>query len=169
MLKVMGTGPRSLVVASKETRKEVYDITERFILVLREEYGEILIISGLAEGWDEMIAKIAQRNNIPYDAYIPNPGYGAYYWRDHSKLGRDRFTTFKELVKGARQYYVVCNSVYQNGVHCNFVRNTAMVDACDIGIVYNPSSSGTRDGVAKLRQANKPYEIYPFTKQLTLL
>ena len=169
MFYVMGTGSRSLVTEPDHIRKMVYETTQRFILQLREEHPDIIIISGMAEGWDEMLAVIAVRNNIPFHAYIPHPTYGDYYWGRKSLLNRNRLDRFQELVGQAKNVHVSALELYVNGTHANFIRNQDMVDACDMALVYNPESRGTRDAVMRLKQANKPYETYPFTQQLTLL
>jgi hypothetical protein len=60
----------------------------------------------------------------------------------------------------------VCDSIYEeiNGkkVHANFIRNQAMVNACDMALVYKPGSRGTRDAVQRLKKADKHYEVAPF-------
>lgn len=169
MFYVMGTGSRSLVTEPDHVRKEAYGITERYILQLQEEHPDLVIISGMAEGWDELIAVIAVRNNIPFHAYIPHPTYGEYYWGRKSLLGRDRLARFRELMSSAEHVHITTTDLYVHGVHANFLRNQDMVNACDMALVYNPESRGTRDAVTRLVQAHKPYEIYPFTQQLSLL
>lgn len=159
-MKIMGTGSRSMVKAPDA--KTVYDNLEAKVLLLAAKYPDLQLISGMAEGWDEAIAKVAQRNGIPYIVMIPNQGYGDYYWRRNSVLGYDRSDMFKLLVKHASQVIYVCKTLYVNGVHSNFVRNQAMVDACDGALVYKPESAGTRDAIARLKAAGKPYMIAPF-------
>lgn len=159
-MKIMGTGSRSMVKAPDA--KAVYDNLEAKVLLLAAKYPDLQLISGMAEGWDEAIAKVAQRNGIPYIVMIPNQGYGDYYWRRNSVLGYDRSDTFKLLVKHASQVVYVCKTLYVDGVHANFVRNQAMVDACHGALVYKPESAGTRDAIARLKAAGKPYMIAPF-------
>lgn len=160
-MKIMGTGSRSMI--TRHDRVEIYQNLEAEVLRLAAKYPELHLISGMAEGWDEAIAKAAMRNGIPYSVYIPNNGYGRYYWGDHSLLGVDRMHQFNELVLNATERIVVCKSVYENGVHANFIRNQAMVDACDGALVYDPTSSGTKDAVARLNKAGKPMKAYPFS------
>jgi len=58
--------------------KEIYSDLEDYLLWYHEkEVGGIHLISGMAEGWDEAIAKVGMRNNIPYDVYIPTRNYGS--------------------------------------------------------------------------------------------
>lgn len=173
-MKVMGTGSRSML--TEPNAKEIYQNLETYILILKEKDPDLVLISGMAEGWDEAIAKVGLRNKIPYIVALPNDGYGDYYWtpaappkkKDGSLLGIDRRSTFRDLVSHAEEIVFVCKTVYVNGVHANFIRNQWMVDQCDMALVYNPQSSGTRDAVGKLKTARKPYSIYPFSTQLTL-
>ena len=156
----MGTGSRSMIM--HPDAREHYEYLRHIILAARDADDELVLISGMAEGFDEAIAKIGMREGIPYIACVPNPTYGNYYWRDHSVTGRNRIETFRELMSHAQDIIFVCNSIYQNGEHSNFVRNQYMVDICDMAYVYKPQSSGTRDAVRRLDRAEKPYFILPF-------
>jgi len=158
----MGTGSRSMVVAAN--RHQIYDDLRNFVLKLRTADSDLVLISGMAEGWDEAIAKVGMREGIPYLAYVPNPGYGNYYWGQHSLTGRDRMATFNELLAAARQVIYVAQTIYVGNVHANFLRNQAMVDACDMALVYNPTSSGTRHAVGLLQAAGKPFTVAPFAR-----
>jgi uncharacterized phage-like protein YoqJ len=162
-MKVMGTGSRSMVTAPD--RIAVYQNLDSKILQLQDEDPHLVLISGMAEGWDEAIAKIGMRREIPYIVCLPNDGYGRYYWAQHSLLGVNRIDMFNELILHATEVIIVCNSLYEDGIHSNFVRNQFMVDLCDAALVYNPSSSGTRDAVGRLRAAHKPYFCAPFDLQ----
>jgi len=159
-MKIMGTGSRSMVV--RNDRVAIYQNLEAEIIRLAAKYPTLHLISGMAEGWDEAIAKAAMRNDIPFTAMIPNRGYGDYYWRRNSLLKVDRLATFNQLVNAANEVIYVCKGLYVDGVHANFVRNQAMVNACDGALVYEPTSSGTQDAVRRLTEANKPYKTYPF-------
>lgn len=160
---VMGTGSRSAV--TDENPKAIYDHLEARVLQLHEQFPNLVLISGMAEGWDEMIASVGYRNEIPYDVYLPHPTYGEYYWRDHSVKGHDRYGYFQLLVRGARRVHIVSQTLYVGTLHANFVRNARMVEMCDMALVYKPTSSGTRDAVGRLVSARKPYEVYPFSLQ----
>lgn len=157
MFKLMGTGSRSMV--TRKDCREIYARLEEKILFMNES-DDLHLISGMAEGWDEAIAKVGMRNGIPYSVYIPSPTYGTYYWGQHSLTGKNRKATFDKLCGHAAEVHVVCAD-HQFG-KANFVRNQAMVDACDGALVFDSSSSGTRDAVNRLSKATKPFEIYPF-------
>ena len=162
MFHVMGTGSRSMVVAAD--RHQIYDDLRNHVLSLRVQHPDLILISGMAEGWDEAIAKVGMREGIPYLAYVPNPGYGRYYWQEHTLTGRNRMSTFNELLVAAQKVIYVAQTVYVGNVHANFVRNQVMVDACDMALVYNPQSSGTRHAVSLLHAAGKPYTVAPFAR-----
>ena len=162
MFHVMGTGSRSMVVAAD--RHQIYDDLRNHVLSLRARHPDLVLISGMAEGWDEAIAKVGFRESIPYLVYVPNPGYGRYYWQEHSLTGRNRMATFNELLAAARQVIYVAQTIYVGDVHANFVRNQAMVDACNMALVYNPTSSGTRHAIELLKAAGKPFTVAPFAR-----
>lgn len=160
-MKIMGTGSRSMLTHAGV--KSIYLNLEAEVLRLAAEYSDLTLISGMAEGWDEAIAKVAMRNNIPYIVMIPNRGYGDYYWGRNSLLQINRMKTFDQLCDQASEVIYVCKSLYVDGVHANFIRNQAMVDACDSALVYEPNSRGTRDAVTRLKAAGKPFKVYPFS------
>lgn len=161
-MRVMGTGSCSMVV--DPAAKEIYSVLEYKILLMKEENPDLILVTGMAEGWDEAIAKVGFRNDIPYEAYLPNSTYGAYYWGRKSQTGRNRTNVFQELLNAAADVHVVCNGLYVDGVHSNFIRNSAMIDVADYALVYDKGSSGTRDAVAKLAAKKVPYELYPFAQ-----
>lgn len=152
-MKVMGTGSRQMVV--DPNRVKMYEKLRTMVLAMRDIDPELVLISGLAEGFDEAIAKIGMREGIPYIAAIPNPTYGNYYWRDHSLTKRNRLATFRELVANSEEAVFVCDSVYQYGIHSNFIRNDWMIKECDFALCYDAGSSGTRDAIKKLHAVDK--------------
>jgi len=157
---VMGTGSRSMV--THPDAKEIYGILRDKILELHAAHPDLVLITGMAEGWDEAIATIGMRESIPYHVYLPNPGYGDYYWGRNSQLKRNRMEKFSELVDFATEVIVVCDSVYVNGVHSNFLRNDAMVNICDEALVYDTGSSGTKQAVGSLKIKCIPRQTFPF-------
>ena len=167
MKNVMGTGSRSLVVSLD--RKDVYGIVETRILeIAAGEDGGIVLFSGLAEGFDEMIAKIGIRNGIDVVGFLPNLGYPDYYWRRNSLTGYNRIHHYREMFDQLTDCVVCCSSIYEDGEHSNFVRNRIMVAAADHALVYNPKSTGTAHAVSHLRANNVPFEVYPFIVQKEL-
>ena len=155
---LMGTGSRSMV--NHPHAVEIYNGLKNFILEMYRVRPNLVLISGLAEGWDEAIAKVGMREKIPYIVAIPHPTYGQYYWRDHSVTGRNRMNMFTLLVQSAKEVVTVSDSIFVNGTHSNFIRNTWMVNHCNEATVYMAHSSGTRDAVAKLKSVNKPMTFF---------
>jgi len=162
---VMGSGSRSMIL--EPDARSIYDNLEAFVLELYESHPNMVCYSGMAEGWDEALAKVCMRNKIPYICVIPHPTYGVYYWRDHSVTGRDRHSTYLELLQHASSYVTVANTLYVDGVHANFVRNQWMVDRSQLALVYKATSPGTRDAVARMEQRSPklPKLVYPFKLQ----
>lgn len=151
---LMGTGSRTMV--NHPNALDIYNGLKSFVLDMRERHSNLVLISGMAEGWDEAIAKIGWRENIPYVVAIPHPTYGEYYWRDHSQTKRNRFAMYQTLLASAQEVIIVSHTLYVDGVHANFIRNTWMVEHCNEAAVWMPHSSGTRDAVAKLNARKIP-------------
>jgi hypothetical protein len=116
-------------------------------------------MSGMAEGWDEYLARLALELEIPFIAVVPTESYGDYYWGQKSVTGTDRRREFKDLLEQAEQVTWVCPSLYVAGVHANFVRNQYMVDQADQFLVWNPQSRGTADCVRRIARAHKPSTV----------
>lgn len=167
-MKVMGTGTRRLII--NPGAAGVYAIAEGFILEMWEYLeGDMHLITGMAEGWDELIAKVGLNNKIPYHAYVPNKGYGKYYWGKRSLLRRNRLPTYEKLLDGAaRVIYVAGNDLYVNGEHANFVRNRRMIADSDMALVYREKghySRGTEHCLKHIIAAGLHYEEFPFNVQ----
>lgn len=126
---VAGSGTRKLAT-NPAALEEVIDSC----VSLMQRYEPDVVISGMAEGFDEAIAKAAIRSGIQLWAYIPNPTYGAYYWGRHSVTGRDRLEEFTQLAAEATYtHFSVLKGIYVPGtkLHSNFQRNKDMVDDSD--------------------------------------
>ncbi len=153
---IAGTGSRSLVLEPHKMNK-VKLLLCRWMEIGKDRYpDDFLVISGLAEGFDEILAIAAIESKVPFDAYVPTASYGNYYWGQNSLTGKSRKNQFDTILKHAREIVTVCDRLYIDGKHANFVRNEAMVDAADRVWAWNPSSSGTRQCVAYAYQQQKP-------------
>lgn len=157
-----GTGSRSLRVASDEHRLAVRE----FLITDLSARDDIeYVISGMAEGFDELLARVAIDLGIPVLPAIPNPGYADYYWGKHSLLQYDRRGEFNWYLHHAGMDPVyVCESIYVNGVHANFIRNTWMVQRADFFYVYDPHSAGTKHCFAELQEAGKNHLLVPLQR-----
>lgn len=163
---VAGTGSRSLLTAPAEVRMAARNVVSTKLKALRREHGDRLVImSGGAEGWDELVAVTALSLGLPLWLALPNRGYGAYYWGRSSLTGQDRVPAFVKLVEQAwRVTYVMedvhgVRGLYLDGVHSNFVRNDFMAETADRFWVWNPQSKGTAHCLDAIKQAGKPYEV----------
>lgn len=151
---LMGTGSRSMLTSPHA--KEIYQFLRDWILEFRLQHPNLVLISGMAEGWDEAVAKVGMREGIPYICALPNPTYGSYYWGRKSLLGENRMSVFNSLLSHAQDVIYVCDEIYVNNTHSNFIRNSWMVNHANAAVVYMAHSSGTRDAVAKLHARQIP-------------
>lgn len=151
---VAGTGSRSLITNISLLRKIQGNLTKKML-----EEGIDCVISGMAEGFDECIAKAAVDAGVPLIAAVPNKGYGQYYWGANSLLKKNRLLEFKQLLDQADRVVYVCDSIYENGRHANFIRNEWMADHADRVWVYNPTSRGTAHCYQYCQSNNIPTEV----------
>lgn len=95
---VAGTGSRSLKTADPAFKAKIVEYVEARLTRLKDRHGDRLVImSGMAEGWDELLAITAKKLGIRLWVYIPNKGYGGYYWGQNSLTGNNRIRKFNEL------------------------------------------------------------------------
>lgn len=164
---VAGTGARELQVVDVFTKERVVGHIDEQLHVRKEEHGDNLIVmSGMAEGFDKALALRALALNIKLWCAIPNKGYANYYWRDHSLTGMNMINEFNNIIDRAwRVTYVMedihglDNQLYLGGRHSNFLRNDFMVEQATEFLVWDPQSRGTRDCLASIREAGKRYMI----------
>ena len=123
---------------------------------LDERGDELIVMSGMAEGFDHLLAVTALKLNIPLWCAVPNRGYGQHYWRKNSLTCRDQYAEFCRLIDAAYRVTYVCSDLYVNGQHSNFVRNSWMVEQAHEFVVWDPSSRGTAHCVAEISRAGLP-------------
>ena len=155
--RIIGSGSRSFVSLNDETKARIITDLKKYISDLYESHKDydVRILSGMAEGWDETIARCANELNIPWYAIVPNPSYGDYYWKSNSVLNRNRIDEYNELLKTAQHVHYVCNNVYESGIHSNIKRNELLASYADIALVYDGNSPGTQKTIRLLNKANK--------------
>lgn len=150
--RIAGTGSRSLILADQKTQEAVQlviiDLLTRAQAFCEKTGKTLEVISGMAEGFDELLARTAIKLNIPLLAYIPNLGYGPYYWGRASFTKTNRYVEFTDLVSRAKAVRYSADSVYVEGRHSNFIRNEDMLRDCNYLLVYNPTSPGTAQCLA---------------------
>ena len=163
---VAGTGSRNLQTASVEDKKAAHGIVTAELNRLRDKYGDDLIImSGMAEGFDKLLAIVAIELGIKLWCVIPNKGYGSYYWGQKSLTGKNQLKQFNELVNKAEHVTYVdkvtpgMQGLYRDGKHVNFIRNEFMVFSAHAFLIWDPSTRGTAHCFAEIRKAGKPYKI----------
>lgn len=178
---VAGTGSRSIQTG---TTIEKQNCMNRILAALREYQSDhtdnLVVITGMAEGFDKALAIASLQLGIRTWAFVPNTGYGVYYWGKHSLTGSPQFDQFHDLliqmekVEYTTEYYG-CNpkALYidpttpgtwsgQKGkglIHANFVRNNRMVEVAREFLVWDPTSSGTSQCLAQIKRAEKPFKI----------
>ena len=156
---IAGTGTRSIATDSAVMEWMIARLVG-LITRGRSEGIDLTLISGMAEGFDSAVALAAIQCDVPFKAYVPHSTYGSYYWGKHSLTGTDRLSEFKAILANASEVVTVSKTIYVNGVHANFVRNIAMVDAADKVWCYDPESRGTYHTVQYARKVGTPvYEI----------
>jgi len=166
MFIVAGTGPRSLQIASTQDKKAAYSIVAAELIRLRSKYGEDLIImSGMAEGFDKLLATVALDLEIPLWCAIPSRNYGSYYWGQKSATGTNQIARFNEIVQAAKHVTYIdkitpgIQGLYRDGVHINFIRNEYMVYSANAFLIWDSASPGTRNCIKLVLDSTKPYKI----------
>ena len=98
---VMGTGSRSM--RTDPNAQNIFVTLCSYIIELKQEHPTLVLISGMAEGWDEAIAKAAIRFEIPFIAAVPHAGYGSYYWGRKSVTGNSRMNDWLSIIRKAEE------------------------------------------------------------------
>ncbi|MEU4558550.1 hypothetical protein AB0F72_09170 [Actinoplanes sp. NPDC023936] len=157
-----GTGSRSLRVAPRDVQVEAMDLCmERVAQRVLEHGSRLVVISGLAEGFDECLARAALRLGVRLWCAIPSRSYLGHYWGRTSLLRRDRLAKAEEIVGQAWKVTYVAEQILGtaalkvDGLHINFHRNLFMTEQADDFVVWDPTSRGTAHCVKAIRQAGK--------------
>lgn len=137
-----GSGSRSLKL-NPEMFTRVFN---RLIEMIRQTKPAMLI-TGMAEGFDEALALAAMATQTPLKAMIPFRGYCNYYWGKNSVTGKNRLAECKQIVAYAQATggveYICSDWRGPDGRYAMFHRNEAMAKACDKAWIWDPSSKGT--------------------------
>lgn len=166
MLYIAGTGTRSIQTAAVEEKRRIMNLVCDKLRDWVEVRGQdgVTVISGCAEGFDAALASAAMRLSLPLIACVPNPGYGKYYWGEHSRTGEDRIKAFHCIIDYAteveytNEYYGVGKALTKDGLHLNFWRNQRMVDRCDVLFAWakgpKDADGGTNDCIKRALAAD---------------
>lgn len=113
-----------------------------------------LVISGMAQGWDQALAQAAQRMGLPYDAYVPFHGQEAL-WPEEAQQ------SYRFLLGGARGI-LVCSPGGFSPVKMQ-VRNVKMVENCTVVLaLWNGTPGGTANCIRVAQATGKPWvNVWP--------
>ena len=157
-----GTGSRSLRTADRDVQVAAMDLCmERVAQRVVEHGSRLIVMSGMAEGFDECLARAALRLRVRLWCAIPSRTYLGYYWGRKSLLERDRLAEAEEIVGQAWKVTYVAEQILNttaltvDGLHINFHRNLFMTEQADDFVVWDPTSKGTAHCVEAIRQAGK--------------
>lgn len=157
-----GTGSRSLRTAPRELQVAAWDACLELVAQRVAEHGpRLVVMSGGAEGWDELLARVAIRLGVRLHLVLPSKSYANHYWGRASVLKRDRMPEFREIASAEwRTTYVAeqilgTTGLYVDGLHINFHRNLIMTEWADDFAVWDPTSRGTAHCVGAIKAAGK--------------
>lgn len=156
---IPGTGSRSF--AQEPRQKEILIQLQSWLVAKQVLNENLVVVSGGSRGWDAWVASMASKADIPFVLCLPNKGYGEYYWGRAGLMD-----TFSKMCAKAQWIEYTMEDVlkkpglYVNGRHSNFLRNDRMVELGHEFVVYGPTSSGTKDCLASIKKANKPWKEF---------
>ncbi len=159
-----GTGSRRLQTAPLAVKRAAYDATTERVAEVAEAVGDPLVImAGMAEGFDACLARVALSAGIRLWCAVPNRGYGAYYWGRNSATKRDRLAEFEAILAAAWRVTYVMEDVHRtsalriNGEHANNLRNLWMIEEAHEFVAWDVRpGSGTAHCVEQARLAGVP-------------
>ena len=130
-------------------------VFERLLALAANALDELdpeLVISGMAQGWDQAIAMAAKLSGRPYDAYIPFEGQEAP-WPDEAKI------QYRMLLDGAEDIVICSPGGYSK--HKMQIRNVRMVQDCsDVLALWNGTCGGTANCIAYAKNRMRPIHNY---------
>lgn len=153
---VAGTGPRNLQLLPQDQKTELLFKIGRHLTDLLDSHDNLVVISGMAEGFDAALATSAVNLGVPWVAAIPTPSYGSYYWGQHSQTGTNRLEDFLNLLMKATETVICSQNLYVDGLHANFYRNQWMVDHADHLLAYDLNRGGTQDCIRRAEAKGIP-------------
>ena len=144
---IAGTGHRPPKIGGYNLPNPTYNYicqeTEKILLELKPEK----VISGMALGYDQYLANIAIKLNIPFIAAIPFQG-------QEKKWPPSSQNIYKKLISKAYDIVYVSSPGYT--MEKMQIRNMWMVDQCDILIgIYDGSAGGTGNCIAYAKSLGK--------------
>ena len=138
-----GSGSRSLKLDPEMFNK----VFTRLVEMIRQSKPSMLI-TGMAEGFDEALALAAMATQTPLKAMIPFKGFGNHYWGKESLTKQSRLAEYKQILAYAQKTggveYICSDWRGADGRWSMTHRNEAMANSCDKAWVYNPVTPGTK-------------------------
>ena len=138
-----GDNMKVLISGHRTEKLEQYNIDCIKILVqaslegLREEYGYLIGLSGMANGIDLMFCDLCRELDIRYYACIP-------FEEQHEYMSTDEVTHRDELIKKAEKKYLI--------------RNSEMLNMAKAGIiVWDGNKGGTHNVFQQMLESGKPF------------
>jgi uncharacterized phage-like protein YoqJ len=145
MMILAGTGHRPGKLGGYHAN--VAKALEDFCVAQLHELKPDLVISGMALGFDQALARAAVRLEIPFHAYVPSEEQDSVWPYDARKKYRD-------LLSYAAYKHVVFPTYLPQAPK---IRNERMVDACtDVIALWNGTPGGTQHCVRYAERKNKP-------------
>lgn len=146
MIIIAGTGhrPDKLGGYSEEAEAHVYGVTCRFLMTYQPDE----VVSGMALGWDQQLARAATVLGIPLIAAVPFKGQESQ-WPASSQ------ERYNQLLAYAKEVVIVCPGSYDP--HKMQVRNMWMMNRCtSVLALWNGSPGGTANCIKYAKQIKRP-------------
>lgn len=127
---IAGTGPRKYAIESVRVVGRAYALVGARLAERRAICGSSLVVmSGGAEGWDEIVACAAIELGIRLHVALPTRWYVDHYLGAHSLTGRDRRPEFRYIWDYAERIVIVdeLDSHRIGYGNANYARNAYMV------------------------------------------
>lgn len=144
-----GHRPQKLGGFSHKVKQDLFEVAMKALV----EKSPHTVISGMALGWDQAVARAACNLSIPFIAAIPFPGQ-ADRWPSESVL------EWGKLLRKASEVITICETFSYDAME---KRNRYMVDNCDIVIALfdeNKPNSGTGRCIAYAKKHRKQIVNY---------
>lgn len=136
-MKVMVSGHRVEKLAAYDTEL-IRILLESEIVELKNQFGYLIGLSGMASGVDLWFCQACLNQEIPYVAYIPFEEQASYMTEEDAR---------------SREYYL------KNANEIRKQRNRHMVEDCDTAIVvWDGNKGGTHNVFQQLLEAQKSFK-----------
>ena len=129
----------------------VFDALVEFAGHMLKSYKPTKVITGMALGWDQAVAKACCQLNVPYLAAVPFVG-------QDNKWPKAWRLIYLDLLYRAKEQVIVCQGDYASWKMQR--RNEWMVDNCDCLIaLWDGTNSGTKNCVTYAQNREKKIEL----------